>query len=343
MSKLKTHYTFTKEWTREYPILTQWIWYQHITHCLDDYLGKTNPYQPVIIDYVHDGLIEIFENRKALQWFKDQLLQLNKKNKNFLKDTLKKYKIINNKLKKIYTSKNRLTKNAAILFLNLWDEGVKYYAIFLYTFNNIRTPKKIRKMAIDFYHQDRYYIDGIPYIKKVLTTIYPKLGTLSYWILPHELMHNIIPSITELKKREKNFVLIPGIVQETTSLNNFLKKHPEYVLHEPGSLEGTVLKGQVAYPGIARGKVSIIKKYEQIKKFKAGSIIVSPMTMPDYVPVMQKALAFVTDEGGTTCHASVMARELKKPCIVGTKIATKILKNGDMIEVNANTGTVKKL
>ena len=58
---------------------------------------------------------------------------------------------------------------------------------------------------------------------------------------------------------------------------------------------------------------------------------------------MKKASAFITDEGGITCHASIIARELKKPCIIGTKIATKVLKDGDMVEVDGNIGVIKIL
>jgi len=64
------------------------------------------------------------------------------------------------------------------------------------------------------------------------------------------------------------------------------------------------------------------------------------MTMPDFLSVMAKAAAIVTDEGGVTCHAAILARELHKPCVVGTKIATQVLKNGDYIEVDAVKGVV---
>jgi pyruvate,water dikinase len=56
---------------------------------------------------------------------------------------------------------------------------------------------------------------------------------------------------------------------------------------------------------------------------------------------MEKAAAFITDEGGITCHAAIVSRELKKPCIIGTKIATQVLKDGDLVEVDANNGVVK--
>ena len=67
------------------------------------------------------------------------------------------------------------------------------------------------------------------------------------------------------------------------------------------------------------------------------------MIKPDYLSAMKKAVAFVTDEGGITCHAAIVARELNKPCIIGTKIATKVLKDGDEVEVDADKGVVKIL
>ncbi|MFA6445786.1 MAG: PEP-utilizing enzyme [Candidatus Paceibacterota bacterium] len=65
------------------------------------------------------------------------------------------------------------------------------------------------------------------------------------------------------------------------------------------------------------------------------------MTRPDFLSLMNKASAFITDEGGITCHAAIVARELNKPCIIGTKIATKVLKDGDMVEVDAERGVVR--
>jgi pyruvate,water dikinase len=65
------------------------------------------------------------------------------------------------------------------------------------------------------------------------------------------------------------------------------------------------------------------------------------MTTPDFLPAMQRAAAFVTDEGGIMCHAAIVARELKKTCIIGTKIATQVLHNGDLVEVDAEEGVVR--
>jgi pyruvate,water dikinase len=67
------------------------------------------------------------------------------------------------------------------------------------------------------------------------------------------------------------------------------------------------------------------------------------MTRPEFILAMRKAVAIVTDEGGVTCHAAILSRELGIPCVVGTKIATKVFKDGDLLEVRANHGIVKKL
>lgn len=80
-----------------------------------------------------------------------------------------------------------------------------------------------------------------------------------------------------------------------------------------------------------------------IKDFKEGEILVTPMTTPDFVIIMRKAAAIVTDEGGLSCHAAIVSRELNVPCIIGTKHATQLLKDGDMVEVDAENGEVNKL
>jgi pyruvate, water dikinase len=103
------------------------------------------------------------------------------------------------------------------------------------------------------------------------------------------------------------------------------------------------VKGTPAYRGIVQGRVKLVFERNDIDEVNEGDILVTPMTTPNLLPAMKKAAAFVTDEGGITCHAAIAAREMKKPCVIGTKIATLIFKNGDEVEVNANDGLVEKL
>lgn len=99
-------------------------------------------------------------------------------------------------------------------------------------------------------------------------------------------------------------------------------------------------KGLPASPGIGRGRVKNIKNLTEISQVEEGDILVTEMTNPDMVPAMKKAKAVVTDEGGRTCHAAIVSRELQIPCIVGAKNATKVLKNGAEVTVDATRGIV---
>ncbi len=103
------------------------------------------------------------------------------------------------------------------------------------------------------------------------------------------------------------------------------------------------LRGQSAFSGIVSGLVRCILSRDDFEKLQKGDILVAHSTMPDYVPIMKKAGAIVTDEGGVLSHTSVISRELKKPCIIGTKIATRVLKDGDLVEVDADRGVVRVL
>lgn len=103
------------------------------------------------------------------------------------------------------------------------------------------------------------------------------------------------------------------------------------------------LTGICASPGKAKGRVVIIETVDDLKKMKKGNVMLSETTYPALVPAMKLASAIVTNIGGLTCHAAIVSRELKIPCVVGTKIATRVLKDGDLVEVDANKGIVKIL
>ncbi len=107
--------------------------------------------------------------------------------------------------------------------------------------------------------------------------------------------------------------------------------------------EGEILlKGLGASPGIGVGKVKIVLSQEEISKVEEGDVLVTTMTTPDMVPAMRKASAIVTDEGGLTCHAAIVSRELGVPAVVGTEKATKVLKDGMLVTVDGDKGIVYK-
>jgi len=111
-----------------------------------------------------------------------------------------------------------------------------------------------------------------------------------------------------------------------------------------GDVEGgagnILVKGLPASPGVGKGRVVKIKDASELDRVKDGDVLVTTMTSPDMVPAMRRAAAIVTDEGGMTCHAAIVSRELGIPCIVGTGNATQVLANGGVVTVDAIHGVV---
>lgn len=153
----------------------------------------------------------------------------------------------------------------------------------------------------------------------------------------------------ELMKREKGFALLvyysgkTEIAFQDYSKSKKIVDDYHLIQEKDRQKEKDVLRGQVGSPGVAKGRVRIMLNISESNKFQVGEVLVAGMTRPEYAPIMKKAVAIITDEGGITCHAAIVSRELKTPCVIGTKLATKILKNGDLVEVDASKGIVKIL
>jgi phosphohistidine swiveling domain-containing protein len=104
-----------------------------------------------------------------------------------------------------------------------------------------------------------------------------------------------------------------------------------------------VIHGIVASMGRqtkTKGKIRLLSSAREAHKLIKGEILVTAMTTPEFVPAMRKSKAIITDEGGMTCHAAIVSRELNLPCVIGTKIATKVLNDGDLVEVDTRKGIV---
>ena len=150
------------------------------------------------------------------------------------------------------------------------------------------------------------------------------------------------PPIAELKERRKFSCFVvtrkKNIIKLGTTAHNYIKS-----LNLNQNLSKvTIAQGQCAYAGVVKGVVKIVQVPTDMKKMKRGDILVSQATSPDLLPAMKIAGAFVTNTGGLICHAAITSRELKIPCVVGTVNATLIFKDGDLVEVDATKGIIKK-
>ncbi len=150
-----------------------------------------------------------------------------------------------------------------------------------------------------------------------------------------------LPAVEILTEQYQNTVLYVSSTEEQYCVGAKEVGAIEDALMKGG--EGKEVKGQVAFRGKVQGRVRVILDVSVPVEFLEGEILVTGMTRPDYLPYVKKCVGFVTDAGGILSHAAITARELEKPCVIGTEIATKVFKTGDMVEIDAESGVVRKI
>lgn len=149
-----------------------------------------------------------------------------------------------------------------------------------------------------------------------------------------------------LDERTNKLWIVQARPETVWSRRNKEKKNAEEAPKMSVADAEVVVKGLPASPGLAAGKAHVIENPDDIDNFKEGEVLVTLMTSPDWVPAMKKAKAIVTNNGGMTCHAAIVSREMQIPCIVGTKsrgtAVMDVVKTGDVITVDSKNGIVYK-
>lgn len=156
--------------------------------------------------------------------------------------------------------------------------------------------------------------------------------------------HEEVPAQAGLDDRRAGYWLVNEQLSTGVNTDSFLREHDWALPRVEGDVQAG-LKGTVAMsaPRPITGPAFLVLSKADIGKFPRGSVLVAPMTWPDVIPAMKQAAAIVTDEGGLACHAAIVSRELGIPCVVGTKHATRLLQDGDTVEVDATNGTVRRI
>ena len=207
--------------------------------------------------------------------------------------------------------------NAICEGISWQDERKKYIFIYIH-YKNIFLKDIARRYNLPFKFLEKYSFQEIIEAKEINNSIKNKRRNIIGFIADTQ--------IKELSEKESTY---------------YWKKYVE------GKVKKNIkkFKGTVASQGkkkIIKGRVKIVFN-PQDESFKRGDILIAPMTSPEYVFLMKKSKAIITDAGGLTSHAAIVSREIKIPCIVNTKIATKVLEDGDLIKVDTNKGTITKL
>ncbi len=245
---------------------------------------------------------------------------------------------------KLITSADELEK--------FYQDVVAWWSVMALMFlipNVPRIPRKQREAALALREKVELFSDAMDHLMvRYVVEELPQYKELAWVMMPEEAIKLGRDELSQyeldkIRGRLHGFALLNEKICSRQELPGALAKQGIQLEQEHTTAGLHEISGTPASAGIARGRVRQILLKEQIHELQKGEILVTEMTNPNYVPAMKKASAIVTDEGGITCHAAIVSRELGKPCVIGTKIATRVLKNGDEVEVDADKGTVKLL
>lgn len=254
---------------------------------------------------------------------------------------LKRYEIVKDTVKEL---ENIITNHI--------DFDLKEYIdkiIYIYPFSSLgqlsgnfeNISDRLKDILYDFRFNYDYIIHkAVDYlVEKVKLKLPTQYKDFVNFILLEEVINNALPSIQELEARTRGYIYY-GELFVTSDYEKWMNDNKFMINENDNSSD---LKGQVVYGGNALGKVCKIFNENDFDKFQEGDILVTPMTTPKFTKLIKKAGAILTDEGGFTCHAAIISRELKVTCIVGCKNVTKVLNDGDIIKINGNTGKIQKI
>jgi len=324
----------------------------------------------VFVIYSKKGVTEIYRNLKeSSERFCDILVKKIKKNRNFFSRFSRQYLIATREIKRAAkklsaTNYNFENKEAVLKDINTFSKN------YLFANTGMAIVYWLSKKA----DQDEHFSLNLPKIIKISSTLRKKseelyaLGNQFFQLILDyisrkekvgiELIENLrlnelknyfkkskLVPISKLKERNKGYIIYNNkfFILGNKSLYEFLAERNCRTIKEKISMDYKELRGQSGFKGKVKGKVRVLMHIRKISEFRKGEILIIAMTNTSFLPAMKKAKAIITDEGGLLCHAAIASRELNIPCIIGTKIATKVLKDGDLVEVDAHKGIVKKI
>lgn len=335
MKKIIIPFTYT----REFSLMLCQIW----GGAYNNFLGVQLETHPRYISFIQRGMASTYRNQELDKEVSLIFLDRVKTNPSYFKNFFDEYANRFNELKNLW-EKDYLSREELIYFIN--ELTAFWPAVYSSTYipNDINFSASDRKLNLKLREKiDIAAHEASNITVKTLQAIYPNLGELVYSISINDFKNSRVKAEKVEKMYNSTLILVEDELVSEADFEDLKKKY-NFELEDLNALPNEKhLQGQAAYTGNVRGIVRLIFKRNEMNKIKKGEILVTGMTTPEFLPAMKQAAAFITDEGGLTCHAAIIARELKKPCIIGTKNSTKILKDGDLVEVDANQGIIKIL
>ncbi len=293
-----------------------------------------------VLFHIENGILTMIRKKSELEALKDFMETLSEK---FIVKELEKADELHKKMKKKLKTL-KLDKDNWKGILSMCEE-LWIYTLFSIYFGYATERENLKKIGEKHYEllKDAREIGNLQVLDDFLKKQDIDLTELNDDEIKKYLKSGKIPSNNELNERRVECLIVMENLKARRISKEKIKDTISKYLKKEDYSKFKELKGNIAYKKNVKGIVRIILKKKDLSNLKKGEIIVTLMTSPEYMPYMSKVKGIVTDNGGAACHASIIAREMKIPCIVGTRFATKFFKNGDLIEVDANKGVVRKL
>jgi len=325
-----------KIYTREFPLILNEIWGRAYT----DFLGVRLQTQPRQIFIIQGGLVTTYRNPALAGELRGIFVARRQDNPRYLSDFydeyLKRFAALRISWNKDYLHRYELADfiEKMVLFWPAVYASVHLAGHPEFSAADQELMLKLRT-KIDIAADKASDINI-----RSLQRLYPDLGELAAAVSTADFRndHIDIGALRVLFARPA--VLAEGVMISDEDFARLKQKYDFTLASDDVDVSVSIISGQTACPGQASGRVCLILRRSEMNNIKEGDILVTTMTTPDFLPAMKRAAAFVTDEGGVTCHAAIIAREMKKPCVIGTRVATKLLQDGDRVTVDADKGEV---
>jgi phosphohistidine swiveling domain-containing protein len=308
------------------------------------WISDNCPYKPYCIFWRKNGIVKYCFSEGGMRWIKSELKKQVENDQGFIAHVVEEFDRSFEPIQGLLDKEEALPIDKLKQFCDdcemswSWLEAV-WWLIDLY--EELGDQKMVDQLLESRKRHERFVplVDVI--VRKTLEKQYPKIGKYIEVILLDEAVSGNIPDKAVLEKRYDEYFYTEKQLFVGEGKEYFENKYGiEFEEHDTSGQVGEI-KGTSAYPGKVEGKVCIIYSVKDVHKMDQGDILVAPTTLPDFMPAIQKAGAMVANEGGMLSHASIVSRELKIPCVIGTKIATKVFKDGDVVEVDADNGVVR--
>jgi phosphohistidine swiveling domain-containing protein len=336
----KKSLVFHKNFIRDTIMILQQLWPLSMEEGLGEIVPK-NPHRPSVVDYLRNGSCEIWENDAAVNYIKDQFTKFSLSKPREALRFLDRFEEKNKPLEKIWRRGVLGSLKELKDFIALVSDNMPGDLFILYISDEDRVKGAVKERAHSLRDGDHYFSSSNKVFVNTVKKLFPKIKDYANAVRCEDL--DKMPSLIEMKRRYKNYIWTSGGYNKVQTLEAYAKKTGYRFVTEKVDRSQDSLKGQTACAGRVTGRVRLLYTTKDLAKVRKGDIVVSPMTTANFMPALKKAAAFVTDEGGIACHAAIVARELKKPCLIATKIATKVFKENDLVEVDTYTGMVRKL